>query len=172
MTENLPAGPTRQALAVKDRSQPGRVTGKLKTAIDRMVWHGDKRADAAIAAGLSDHGLRAALKKQHVKGYWNAELTALREGERPRNVHRLAELRDQDENRNAAVAAIKTLEQLTDEGVAAGRHEQRTPGMVVVIVGGPSAPTPSKTIEAPFRVAAPVDVRESAAPVFRHPFER
>src|SRR6185437_11537377 len=102
MTENLPTAPTRQSLAVKERSAAGRVTGKLKIAIDRMVWFGDKRAVAAETAGLSDHGLRSALRKPHVLGYLRSELTLLREGERPRNVHRLAELRDQDDNRNAA----------------------------------------------------------------------
>jgi hypothetical protein len=115
MTENLPAEPTRQAIEAKGRTAPGRVTGKLKIAIERLVWFGDRRADAATAAGLTDHGLRSALRKPHVLGYLRSELALLREGERPRNVHRLAALRDQDENRNAAVAAIKVLEQLTDD---------------------------------------------------------
>jgi alcohol dehydrogenase class IV len=114
MTENLPAEPTRQAIAVKDRSAPGRVTGKLKTAIERMVWFGDARADAATAAGLTDHGLRTALRKPHVLAYLRSELALLREGERPRSIHRLIELREQDENRNAAVKAIQVLEELTE----------------------------------------------------------
>jgi len=114
MTENLPTEPTRQAIAVKDRSAPGRTTGKLKIAIDRMVWFGDRRADAATAAGLTDHGLRTALRKRHVLTYLRTELALLREGERPRSLHRLVELRDQDENRNAAVKAIQVLEELTD----------------------------------------------------------
>jgi hypothetical protein len=115
MSEITQAEPTRQALAVKDRSARGRVTGKLKTAIDRMVWFGDKRLDAATAAALTDHGLRTALRKPHVLAYLRSELALLREGERPRNLHRLAALRDQDDNRGAAVAAIKVLEQLTDD---------------------------------------------------------
>ena len=68
MTENLPAEPTRQAIEAKGRAAPGRVTGKLKIAIERLVWFGDKRADAATAAGLTDHGLRSALRKPHVLG--------------------------------------------------------------------------------------------------------
>ena len=115
MSENLPAEPTRQAIEAHDRSMPKRVTGKLRIAIERLVWFGDRRADAATAAGLTDHGLRSALRKPHVLGYLRSELALLWEGERPRNVHRLAALRDQDDNRNAAVAAIKVLEQLTDD---------------------------------------------------------
>src|SRR5665213_1505175 len=98
MTKITPTGPTRQARAVKERSERGRVTGKLKTAIDRMVWFGDKRLDAATAAALSDHGVRTALRKPHVLAYLRSELALLREGERPRNLHRLAALRDQDDN--------------------------------------------------------------------------
>jgi hypothetical protein len=104
MTENLPAEPTRQAIEAKGRTAPGRVTGKLKIAIERLVWFGDRRPDAATAAGLTDHGLRSALRKPHVLGYLRSELALLREVARPRNVHRLA-----------AVAAIKVLEQLTDD---------------------------------------------------------
>jgi len=114
MTENLPAETTAQKLAAQDRSAPRRVTGKLKIAIERMVWYGDKRAGAAAFADLTDHGLRSALRKPHVLGFLRSELALLREGERPRNVHRLAELREQDENRNAAVAAIKVLEELAE----------------------------------------------------------
>jgi hypothetical protein len=33
--------PTRQALAVRGRSAPHHVTGKLRTAIERMIWQGD-----------------------------------------------------------------------------------------------------------------------------------
>jgi hypothetical protein len=151
MTENLPAEPTRQAIEAKGRAAPGRVTGKLKAAIDRMVWFGDRRPDAATAAGLTDHGLRSALRKPHVLGYLRSELALLREGERPRNVHRLAALRDQDDNRNAAVAAINVLEKLTDDPrsavnislhVSAGYIIDLTDAPRDFVVVGPKAATP------------------------------
>jgi hypothetical protein len=41
------AFPTRQAAAIEGGSRRGAVTGKLRTALDLMVWEGDKRADAA-----------------------------------------------------------------------------------------------------------------------------
>ena len=147
MTEIPPAEPTRQAIAVKDRSAPGRVTGKLKAAIERLVWYGDRRPDAATAAGLTDHGLRTALRKPHVLGYLRSELALLREGERPRNVHRLVELREHDENRNAAVKAIQVLEELTEgprgTSVSVSLHLQAgyvidlsEPNERLVVVGG------------------------------------
>jgi hypothetical protein len=159
MTENLPAEPTPQAIAAQDRSEPRRVTGKLKAAIDRLVWFGDKRADAATAAGMTDHGLRSALRKPHVLGYLRNELALLREGERPRSIHRLAELRDQDDNRAAAVKAIQVLEQLTDGPRAAVNLSVHMPaaGWVIdisaddrpmrIVAGHQSAPAQPLVIE-------------------------
>ena len=141
MTENLPAEPTRQAIEAKGRTAPGRVTGKLKAAIDRMVWFGDKRADAATAAGLTDHGLRSALRKPHVLAFYRRELGALREGERARNVHRLVELREQDENRNAAVKAIQVLE-MTDPEAVRRVGDGTSPGIVIRIIQPAAQPLP------------------------------
>jgi hypothetical protein len=46
MSENpLPTAlPTRQAIEAKDRSARNRVTGKLKVAIEAMIWEGLPRA--------------------------------------------------------------------------------------------------------------------------------
>jgi hypothetical protein len=80
MPENsLPtAVPTRQAIEAKDRSQRMRVTGKLKVAIEAMIWEGVPRADAAAKAGMADSSLRFALRKPHVLAHHNAELASLR----------------------------------------------------------------------------------------------
>jgi hypothetical protein len=145
MTETEKTTPTRQALAAKDRSAPGRVSGRLKIAIDRLVWFGDRRADAAAAAGLSDHGLRAALRKGHVLAHLRAELALLREGERPRNVHRLAALRDQDENRGAAVKAIQVLEQLTENETQ--YTPRQGPFFTIIVVDDSGKPLPVQPAE-------------------------
>lgn len=138
MTEPADIAPaTRQALAAKDRSAPGKVTGRLRTAIEQMVWHSARRADAATTAGMTDHSLRTALKKAHVLAYMRAELGALRESERPRTLNRLAELRDQDENKNAAVSAAKALEQLSDEAYRTPAGPITAPGLVIVIQNAP-----------------------------------
>ena len=54
---------TRQAIAAKGKSGKLVVSGKLQTAVDFLVWHGLPRNQAAAAAGMSDRGLRSALRK-------------------------------------------------------------------------------------------------------------
>jgi hypothetical protein len=126
-----PTAPTRQALEAVNRSYPGKVTGRLRTALTAMVWQGARRAEAAKIGGMTDHSLRAALRKPHVKSWYLAELGVLRESERPKTFHRLCDLRDQDENKNAAVAAAKALEQISDEQT--NRSGAPTPGPGVTI---------------------------------------
>jgi hypothetical protein len=126
--------PTRQAIEAKDRSAPGKVTGKLRAALIEMVWKGSRRDAAAQAAGMSIHGLREALRKPHVKAFYLGELGALRESERPRTFHRLVELRDQNENRGAAVAAARTLEVIPDELQQRSLAAAQTPGVTIRII--------------------------------------
>ena len=141
MTEKLPAELSPQKVAADNRSAPRRVTGKLRIAVEAMVWEGSKRKDAAARAGMTDHGLRSAMRKGHVLAYYRRELGALREGERARNVHRLVELRDQDENRNAAVKAVQVLEQTDPEAVRRA-GDGTSPGIVIRIITPAAAPLP------------------------------
>jgi hypothetical protein len=111
MSENtLPtAVPTRQAAAIDGRSRRGAVTGKLRIALDLMVWSGEKRVDAAAKAGLADASLRSALRKPHVLHHYNAELAALRTSLRAKNVHRLDGIAEDSKNDMARVAAVKAI---------------------------------------------------------------
>jgi hypothetical protein len=59
---DLPGVPTRKKLAIAGRSRKGAVTGKLKTALELMVWEGLKREAAAEKAGLASSSLRFALR--------------------------------------------------------------------------------------------------------------
>jgi hypothetical protein len=145
MTENiLPTVlPTRQAAAIPGRSRRGGVTGKLREALDLMVWAGEKRADAAEKAGLADCSLRAALRKPHVLQHYNAELAALRTSLRAKNVHRLDTIADVSKNDMARVAAVKTMEAIADQA------DERTrpgpvllPGLQIVIVNRIQPPVP------------------------------
>lgn len=133
--------PSRQALAAENRSLPNRVTGRLRLAVTEMVWSGARRADAANTAGMTDHSLRAALRKPHVIAFYRAELGTLRESERAKTFHRLCDVRDQDSNKMASVAASKALEQITDAEVSRPHSQQQVPGLVVVI-SAPSAHSP------------------------------
>src|SRR6516165_10113874 len=124
--------PTRQALEAVNRSYPGKVTGRLRAALLDMVWKGSRRDDAAKANSMSIHGLREALRKPHVKAFYLAELGVFRESERPKTFHWLCDLRDQNENKNAAVAAAKVLEQISDAEVAKPSNAV-SPGVTIVI---------------------------------------
>jgi hypothetical protein len=144
MSENpLPTAlPTRQAAAIPGRSRRGAVTGKLRTALDLMVWEGLKRQEAAEKAGLADSSLRFALRKPHVLQHYRAECTSLRESVRARNVHRLDGIADTSKNDMARVASIKALEQIADQADerGQGRGAAILPGLQIVIVNGTTAP--------------------------------
>jgi hypothetical protein len=114
-----------------ERSSPGKVTGKLKTAIQLML-EGVKRDDAAAKAGLTSHALYSALRKPHVRQHLASEMQVLRDAARPRAFHRMVQISEQDDNKAAAVAATKALLGVDDE------QEQRrsaapSPGLVIVI---------------------------------------
>ena len=121
---------TRQSEAIDGRSAPLKVTGKLKTAIEQMVWHGARRAEAAEIAGLKDHSLRAALKKVHVMAFYHDELRILRESTRAKNFHRLDGIAEDSPNTMARVAAIKTMEAVSDP-IASVAHGQALAGWTI-----------------------------------------
>jgi hypothetical protein len=81
-----------------DRSRPLQVTGRLKVALDAMVWEGLQYADAAKFAGLTARAMRKALDKSHVCRYLSNGKAALRASEGPRILKRLVVLAHQDRN--------------------------------------------------------------------------
>jgi hypothetical protein len=151
-----PSTVSRQQLAAQDRSLPGKVTGRLKTAITAMVWDGASRKEAAQVAGLSDHGLRQALRRAHVKRFYLSELDVLRTSERARNVFALVDVRDNSSNSMSRVQAARTLEQLTEQAESRPRGQyQQVPGLTIVIQHGPQSPRTPPTIDVePVAVAA------------------
>lgn len=134
---------TRQAIAAKDRSGKMTVSGKLKVALDDMLFIGSCRADAAKAAGMTDHGLREALKRPHVKAYYSQGLEVLRTSERSRNIFALAKVRDSSDNGMAVVSAAKALEQLADTAPPTGTTDRDRPGVSIVIVQAPQPQQPA-----------------------------
>jgi hypothetical protein len=127
-----------QNLAFADKSQlarnkrpPPRITKRMKNAIDVMVEQGLDYQQAGAAAGLSTRHMRLQLSKPHVIAYYQAQCQVLRSAHRARNIHRLAEIRDADDNM-PAVNAIKALEQLSDEQQSKSSHA--SPGITLRIV--------------------------------------
>lgn len=136
MSDNLPQ--TRQAAAIEGRSARNRVTGKLKTAIDLMVWQGLRHTEAAAKAGLAAVSIRAALRKPHVLQYLRAENAALRASVQSRDLHRLDDIADNSKNDMARVTAIKTIERIADLAEQeSGRPGAASPGVVIQIINAP-----------------------------------
>jgi hypothetical protein len=149
MPDDLPTVTTRQAAAIEGRSGRLKVTGKLRVALDLMVWSGKPRAEAAAEAGMADSSLRFSLRKPHVLAHYNGELAALRTSLRARNVHRLDGIADSSGNDMAKVSAIKAMEALADQADATAKPGlQQAPGMVIIINNGSATPV---TIEQPPR---------------------
>jgi hypothetical protein len=131
---------SRQALAAHNRSAPGRVTGKLLTALNCMIWEGLTRKRAAERAGMSEHGLWAALRRPHVRQWYLREIDVLRTSERARNIHALIEVRDTADNSMARVSAVKTLEAISDVEAARGGSATMTPGLVIQVITNDAPP--------------------------------
>lgn len=143
--------PLSQALPEKQtRHHEPKVTGKVRDALNAMIWDGLPRKDAAAQAGISEHGLYKALRKPAVKALYLSELEVLRTSERARNIHTLAEVRDQKTNQMARVQAVKVLEQISDESHERGPAAPFS-GVVVNIIQAaahaPQAPIPVQVIE-------------------------
>ena len=79
-------------------------------AIERMVWEALDRPSAANAEGYSDEALRQHFKKPDVQNYYLRMCDQLRRGERHRNLHVAASIRDESESDKARLEAIKVLE--------------------------------------------------------------
>jgi hypothetical protein len=145
MTDHLPI--TRQKTAIEGRSRRNAVTGKLKTALDLMVWDNLTRKEAAEKAGLADSSLRFAFRKPHVMAYYHAELAALRNNLRARNIHRLDGIAETSQNDMAKVGAIKAMEQIADQADERQRPGAVTlPGLQIVIVQGGGSTAPPRII--------------------------
>ena len=143
MSENsLPTTlPTRQAAAIEGRSKRLAITGKLRIAIEAMIWEALPRAEAAAKAGMADSSLRFALRKAHVIAFHNAELATLRTSLRARSAHRLNTIAQESPNHMVSVAAIKTLECLAEASEQhLGGGQRQTPGVVIQIIQPAAAP--------------------------------
>jgi hypothetical protein len=115
-----------------------RIGGRLKQALDLMVWGDGVRRylpdnEAAAIAGLNVISIRNALHKPHVLAYYKQQREVLRARESPANIHRLCEIRDAADNM-PAVNAIRALENLDEQGLTRHSTDLPTPGICIRIV--------------------------------------
>jgi hypothetical protein len=126
--------------APRKRRKPG-ITAKVQEAIRLMVWEGLKRGDAAERAGLRDNSLYIALRRSDVRRHYLDEIRILRTSELAKNVHTLADVRDNSGNDMARVAAAKALDQQVVVDNSQGEIGQVwTPGVVILVGNAPYSP--------------------------------
>jgi hypothetical protein len=136
MTKQLTPLPANQPRKRRDRSAPGRVTGRLKAALDSMIWQNLTDNEAAVKFKITVQAIRMALKRPHVLRYLKEERVVLHAREFARNSHALIEVRDQTANQMARVAAVRALEQSDTNALPlAGKA---APGFVIIVA--PAAP--------------------------------
>jgi hypothetical protein len=128
-----------------------RIGGRLKQALDLMVWgDGERRYfpdnEAAAIAGLNVLSIRNALHKPHVQAYYRTQCQVLRSRESAACIHRLCEIRDAADNM-PAVQAIKTM--MFDEYEQTNRPNTPTPGVSIRVVQVSSPPAPIDIKAAP-----------------------
>jgi hypothetical protein len=122
---------TTQQRATAGRSKRNGVSGRLKEALDLMVWQGMDWDKAAVKAGLTTRSMRLAMNRPHVLAYLRRERGVRLVSGSTKNLARLEELRDQDNNITGAVQAARTIETITSEAVGGPR--------TIGISGGPRA---------------------------------
>lgn len=136
--------PSRQELAAVDRSEPRKVTGKLKRALDLMVWDGKPDNEAAVIVKMNVLSIRNALNKPHVRAYVRGQRDVLLTREIGRNISTLVDVRDQTANQMARVQAVKALEQLEDSPQH-NSNRMQSPGFVIVVQ--PQAAAPARSVD-------------------------
>lgn len=127
--------PARTETPDRSKSAKGKVQGRLKVALSRMIWEGVSDNRAAAETGITVVALRLAMKKPFVKEWLRRERDVVKTRELGRNLHALISVRDQEANQNARVAAVRAIEQLATEPAAHPGLPQRA-GLIVVIKGG------------------------------------
>jgi hypothetical protein len=121
------------AIAPKEAKQL-RISGKVRTAIEAMVWQGLKRSDAAEVAGLKDNSLYVAFMKPDVKAYYAQQCEVLRTSGRARRIHRLEAMLEQSDNKAAVINAALALESIGTDQATANAAQSARPGVVVQIL--------------------------------------
>ncbi len=144
--QQLPARGSTTTKPARTQGGKGGLTRKVKAAIDRMVWHGRKRTEAAADAKLTDDAFRKALRKPIVLRYYNEQLDVLRNSARPRALQRIADLADKSESEKVGLDAAKYLDsggKSDQTNINLGVQVNVSPGYVIAV---PSADKQARQI--------------------------
>lgn len=145
---------TRMYPKVKKRpDKRERIVGRLRHALDLMIW-GDETGkpvdwnDAARAMNISARSMRKSLERQAVRAYLREQKQVVRATISAKSLWRLDELAAQRSNMNAAVNAIRVIDE--GEATAPTGGGNQTPGVTIRIVNVIQPP--------PARLPVPIDL--------------
>ena len=114
------------------------IRGPLKVSLDLLVYGDDdgNRYDwktACDKAGYSRVSMRKALERAHVLAYLNQQKQVFRKHAAAGNIARAIELREQDDNKTAAIQAIRYLDGLGEQDHQREGSTAIVPGVVVQV---------------------------------------
>lgn len=95
MTGQTSHSALRRAEINRQIARKPRISKRLRRAIELMVWESLPRDKAAERAGMTDHALYKALRKQHVKSLYKQEHDSFRSGAALRAFNRQVELAEE-----------------------------------------------------------------------------
>jgi hypothetical protein len=133
------------------------ITARLRHALDLMIWGDvDGRVpswdEAGRAMNISARSMRKSLERPVVRAYLREQKQVFRATISAKSLWRLDELAAQRTNMNAAVAAIKVIE---DGDVASiGNNNNSPPAVVINILSGQVAAAPDYVVSASVKPAA------------------
>jgi hypothetical protein len=122
------------------------VTGKLRKALELMVYSGMSFDKAAQAVQLTTRAMRLALERPHVIRYLKEQKQVFRASVSSQNIFKLADIRDNSDNAMAQLGAIKVLEQIDND--TASNQRQSMPGFVILVAGSNVETKQINTIDA------------------------
>jgi hypothetical protein len=120
MADNKQELTTTSAAKTPKTDRRTQISVQLKAALDSMVEEGLQFDDAAVKQKITVRTMRLALKRPNVIKYLREARHVFLAHVGAANIRRLRDLRDQDENRAAAVAAARTIEGLIEDTSANG----------------------------------------------------
>jgi hypothetical protein len=127
---------TEQSKPEKRPDKRERVTGRLRYALDLMIW-GDETGkpldwqNAARAVNISARSMRKSLERSAVRQYLQTQKQVLRACLSAKSLARLDEIAAQRSNMNAAVNAIRAIDDGDPEAFRPPGRD--TPGVTIVI---------------------------------------
>lgn len=134
--------PAATKVRVPATAQGKEIRGPLKVALDLLIYGSlDENGkisrytwqQAGSKANYSLVSMRKALERPHVLRYLREQRQVFRAHAAAGNILRAVEIRDQDDNRTAAIQAIRYLDGIGDETVQREGQRAVSPGVVVQV---------------------------------------